>query len=184
MYCGQCGRQIENASRFCEFCGNQIYTITNDSEPVDKWKKATIIISCFSAVIILTLTILLIVSSCGKQTGQGDVAIQSSIVGKWKRSDGKYLDFKQSGKVVYYFGDYWDDPKDTEYTVENGVLHFNKSPFDAGGLVPKEYNNFIYSEKAKENSKEYEEGNNYWYIEGDTLYICKHGYDSVTYYKQ
>lgn len=24
MYCGQCGRQIENASRFCEFCGKEI----------------------------------------------------------------------------------------------------------------------------------------------------------------
>ena len=45
MFCSKCGKEIDDTSKFCNYCGNKILTENDNTKPIKQHKKAIIFLT-------------------------------------------------------------------------------------------------------------------------------------------
>lgn len=151
MKCKYCSKEIRNEATFCSECGRKQTAESNRQSTANflmiyAIKNRKKLLVCLIAIVAIIIGVNVIHPGNKK----------SAIEGSWKRNDDYTISFNANGKFV--------KGESTSGTYEI---------YDNNELVMK-YQGFDYIDRDTwryEWSKENKEKENYWYIEGKTLYL-------------
>lgn len=165
--CARCGAALEDYYAVCPNCGQPRGTFQPNvggyAAPMrtQKSKTGKVIGLISGAVVLVTAVVLILVFTLGG-------GMKSQLIGTWKSDWGVVYTFKENGELVlsddnnYYSETY-------SYRLQGNTLIVER-PYSPSYTSERDYKvSFEYSSKAKDESV-YD--HDYWYIEGDTLYIA------------